>query len=97
MLTPYETLQLAAYLQLGGGGGDNIVGGGGDNDQNVKHSKNFKQRNAVVQKVMESLGLWNVRHRTIGDRTHAATGGGGAGAKNKGKMESKRGGGAGSG
>jgi len=72
MLTAYECLSLAAYLQLG--------------------DKNDSERKDIVQKMLRSLGLWNVRHRRIGDRTLAATGGGGG--RNKKKSLLKKGGGA---
>lgn len=59
MLTPYETLSMAARLQL---------------PANLEHS----ERQLVVQKLMDSLGLGNehVQHRRVGDR---AVGGEGAG------------------
>ena len=60
MLTPYETLTMAARLQL---------------PANLEYS----ERQVVVQKLMDSLGLGNeqVQHRRVGDRTVGGEGYGG--------------------
>lgn len=56
MLTPRETIDLAALLQL--------------------HLHTDAERSAIVNRILESLGLKADQHRTIGDRSIGATSGG---------------------
>ena len=52
-LTPRETLEIAAFLQLS--------------------HKSTHDRHTTVNRILDSLGLSSVQHRTIGDRRHGSS------------------------